>query len=41
MAVAPSDDGVTEGMGELDVPGLVGGSVVILPGEPRYRLPIS
>ena len=41
MAVAPSDDGVTQAMGELDVPGLVGGPVVILPGKPRYRLPIS
>ena len=38
MALAPADDEVTAAMGELDVPGLVGGSVVVQAGEPRYRL---
>ena len=38
MALAPADDDVTAAMGDLDVPGLVGGSVVVLAGEPRYRL---
>ncbi len=38
MALAPADDGVVAAMGELDVPGLVGGSVVVQAGEPRYRL---
>lgn len=38
MALAPADDGVIAAMGALDVPGLVGGSVVVGAGEPRYRL---
>ena len=38
MALAPADDGVTAAMGALDVPGLVGSSVVVQAGEPRYRL---
>jgi acetyl-CoA C-acetyltransferase len=38
MAVAPADDQVTEAMGAVDVPGLVGGSVVVQPGPARYRL---
>ncbi len=38
MALAPADDEITTAMGELDVPGLVGGSVVVQAGEPRYRL---
>jgi len=38
MALAPADDEVVGAMGDLDVPGLVGGSVVVQAGEPRYRL---
>jgi acetyl-CoA C-acetyltransferase len=38
MALAPADDGVVTAMGGLDVPGLVGGDVVVQAGEPRYRL---
>ena len=38
MALAPADQGVLADMGETDVPGLVGGTVVVQPGEPRYRL---
>jgi acetyl-CoA C-acetyltransferase len=38
MALAPADDEVTEAMGPLDVPGLVGGTVVVQPGPARYRL---
>ncbi len=38
MALSPADDGVTAAMGDLDVPGLVGGPVVVQAGEPRYRL---
>ncbi len=38
MALTPADDEVTAAMGALDVPGLVGGSVVVQAGEPRYRL---
>ena len=38
MALAPADDEVVAAMGDLDVPGLVGGAVVVQAGEPRYRL---
>ncbi len=38
MALAPADEAVTEAMGALDTPGLVGGSVVVQPGPARYRL---
>jgi len=38
MAVAPADHQVVEAMGGLDVPGLVGRSVVVQPGPARYRL---
>jgi hypothetical protein len=38
MALAPADDGVLAAMGDVDVPGLIGGSVVVQAGEPRYRL---
>jgi acetyl-CoA C-acetyltransferase len=38
MALAPADDEVVVAMGATDMPGLVGGSVVVQPGEPRYRL---
>ncbi len=38
MALAPADDAVVAAMGDHDVPGLVGGSVVVQAGEPRYRL---
>jgi acetyl-CoA C-acetyltransferase len=38
MALAPADDEVVEAMGALDVPGLVGGTVVVQPGPARYRL---
>ena len=38
MALAPADDEVVEAMGALDVPGLVGGPVVVQPGPARYRL---
>jgi acetyl-CoA C-acetyltransferase len=39
MAVAPADEATTEEMGRRDVPGLVGTSLLIEPGAPRYRLP--
>ena len=39
MAVAPADDDVVVAMGATDMPGLVGASVVVQAGEPRYRLP--
>jgi acetyl-CoA C-acetyltransferase len=38
MALAAEDDEVVVAMGALDVPGLVGGSVVVRPGPARYRL---
>ncbi len=38
MALAAADDEVVEAMGALDVPGLVGGAVVVQPGPARYRL---
>ena len=38
MALAPADDEVVGAMGSLDVPGLVGGPVVVQPGPARYRL---
>jgi len=38
MALGPADDGVVAAMGDLDVAGLVGGTVVVQAGEPRYRL---
>jgi acetyl-CoA C-acetyltransferase len=38
MALAPADEEVTAAVGGLDVPGLVGTSVVVEPGAPRYRL---
>jgi acetyl-CoA C-acetyltransferase len=38
MALAAADDEVVGAMGQLDVPGLVGGSVVVQPGPARYRL---
>jgi acetyl-CoA C-acetyltransferase len=38
MAVAPADEEVVAAMGTTDMPGLVGGSVVVQAGEPRYRL---
>lgn len=38
MALAAADDEVVSRMGDTDVPGLVGGSVVVQAGEPRYRL---
>ena len=38
MALAPADDGVTAAMGARDVPGLVGGSVIVQPGPARDRL---
>ncbi len=38
MALAPADDEVVATMGDLDMPGLVGGSVIVQPGEARYRL---
>jgi acetyl-CoA C-acetyltransferase len=38
MVLAPADDEVTAAMGALDVPGLVGDTVVVQAGEPRYRL---
>ncbi len=38
MAVAPGHDDVLEAVGQLDVPGLVGSSVVVEAGAPRYRL---
>ena len=38
MALAPADDEVTVAVGERDVPGLVGSTIGVLPGAPRYRL---
>jgi acetyl-CoA C-acetyltransferase len=38
MALAPADDEVVAAMGDTDMPGLIGGSVVVGAGEPRYRL---
>ncbi|MGD0881851.1 MAG: acetyl-CoA acetyltransferase [Acidimicrobiales bacterium] len=38
MALAPADDEVVAAMGDLDIPGVVGGTVVVQAGEPRYRL---
>ncbi|HEX7442908.1 MAG TPA: hypothetical protein VF320_03415, partial [Acidimicrobiales bacterium] len=38
MAVSPADDEVVAAMGATDVPGLIGGSVIVQAGEPRYRL---
>ncbi len=38
MALAAADDEVVGAMGDLDVPGLVGGAVVVQPGPARYRL---
>jgi acetyl-CoA C-acetyltransferase len=39
MALVPADDGELESVGQLDVPGLIGTSVVVDGGAPRYRLP--
>jgi hypothetical protein len=36
-----ADDDTVGAVGRLDVPGLVGSSVVVDPGAPRYRLPTS
>ena len=38
MALAAADDGVVAAMGGTDMPGLIGGSVVVQAGAPRYRL---
>jgi acetyl-CoA C-acetyltransferase len=38
MAVAPADDEVIDAVGQLDVPGLVGGPLVVEAGAARYRL---
>ena len=38
MALAPADEEVVAAMGDTDMPGLIGGTVVVQPGEPRYRL---
>jgi hypothetical protein len=38
MALAAADDEVVGAVGELDVPGAVGSSVVVQPGPARYRL---
>ncbi len=38
MALAAADDDVVAAMGATDMPGLIGGSVVVQAGEPRYRL---
>ena len=38
LALAPADDDVVAAMGATDMPGFVGGSVVVQAGEPRYRL---
>jgi hypothetical protein len=39
VAAAPADDAVTAAVGGLDIPSLVGTSVVVDGGPPRYRLP--
>jgi acetyl-CoA C-acetyltransferase len=41
MALAAAGDDTVAAVGALDVPGLVGSSVVVEPGGPRYRLPTS
>ncbi len=41
MALMAADDDTVGAVGRLDVPGLVGSSVVVDPGAPRYRLPTS
>ena len=38
LALAPADEDVVAAMGATDMPGLVGGAVVVQAGEPRYRL---
>ena len=38
LALAPADEEVVAAMGATDMPGLVGGAVVVQAGEPRYRL---
>jgi len=38
MAVSPADTDVVAAMGETDMPGLIGGPVVVQAGLPRYRL---
>ena len=38
LALAPADEEVVAAMGDTDMPGLIGGSVVVEAGEPRYRL---
>jgi len=38
MALSPADDEVVAAMGDTDMPGLIGGSVVVQAGAPRYRL---
>jgi acetyl-CoA C-acetyltransferase len=38
MALAPADAEVTAAVGASDVPGLVGSSIFVEPGEARYRL---
>ena len=38
MALAPADDEVVAAMGDTDMPGLIGDSVVVQAGAPRYRL---
>ena len=39
MALAPADDDGSRAIGgPSDIPGLVGTSIVVEPGEPRYRL---
>ena len=38
MAVSPADGEVVAAMGSTDMPGLIGGSVIVQAGEPRYRL---
>ena len=38
MALAPADEDVVAAMGATDMPGFVGGSIVVQAGEPRYRL---
>jgi acetyl-CoA C-acetyltransferase len=38
MALAPADDDVVAAMGDTDIPGLIGGSIIVQAGAPRYRL---